>query len=130
MTIVLSGLFLGVGMFAPPSATAASLPIHAAEFRHQTVLVSQMANATVQLPSSVADRLRQALSKQTKIPAAKLKVVEAAPKTWVNGCLGLAKADEVCTQALVEGWRVVFADGSRRWVYRADKQARVYRLEP
>jgi hypothetical protein len=86
--------------------------------------------ATVQLPSTVATRLRQALSKQTKIPPAKLKVVEATPKTWPDGCLGLAKADEMCTEALVTGWRVVFSNGNQRWIYLSDKQARVYRLEP
>jgi hypothetical protein len=85
---------------------------------------------TAQIPQPVITRLRQALSKRTKIPAARLKVVEATAKTWSDGCLGLAKADEICTQAIVSGWRVVFSDGKQQWVYRSDKQARVYRLEP
>lgn len=85
---------------------------------------------TTQLPPSVASRLRKALSKQTKMPAAKLKLVEAAPKNWTNGCFGLARSGEICTQALLKGWRVTFASDGQRWIYRTDQQGRIYRLEP
>jgi len=130
VAIVLAGLLFSAGELMSPSALAQGVLTDAALISSQNVLVGQIAEATVQIPPSVATRLRQALSKRTKIPAAKLKIVEATPKTWANGCLGLAKADEICTQALVEGWRVVFSNGNQRWLYRADKQARVYRLEP
>lgn len=130
VAIVLAGFFLSLGLPTPSSALAQNMSLNAALISSQTMSASQIAKAKVQIPPTVGDRLRQALSKRTKIPAAKLKIVEATPKTWADGCLGLAKADEICTQALVEGWRVVFSNGNQRWIYRADKQARAYWLEP
>lgn len=43
-----------------------------------------------------------------------LVLVEAA--TWPDGCLGLAETGQVCSQALVEGWRAVvrLPDGTER----------------
>jgi hypothetical protein len=43
--------------------------------------------------------------------------------------LGIATPEEICTQALVEGWRVVFANANQRWSYRTDQHGRVIRLE-
>lgn len=82
-----------------------------------------------QLPRPVLRGLRRDLSQRTGIAPGKLKVVEATPRTWSNGCLGLAQRDEMCTQMMVSGWRVVFSDGQRRWVYRTDESGRTYRLE-
>jgi hypothetical protein len=76
------------------------------------------------------DGLRQDLSQRTGIPANQLKVVESSAETWTDGCLGLAQADEMCTQAMVNGWRVVFTQGDRRWVYRTNGNGRTFRLEP
>lgn len=87
-------------------------------------------DAAAKLPPAVVSTLRQDLSKQTGIPAKKLRVATATSKTWSDGCLGLAKSGELCTQALVDGWRVVLTNGTKRWVYRTDAQGRVYRLEP
>jgi hypothetical protein len=118
----------GVLLLATTSAQAGSISL--AGVVEQTVLADTPGNNVPdQLPLNLANRLRQALSKQTKISAAKLKVVEATPKTWTNGCLNLDRSDEICTQALVEGWRVVFSNGSQRWTYRTDRQGRVYRFE-
>lgn len=38
--------------------------------------------------------------------------------------------DEVCTQALVEGWQITLSDGSQTWSYRIDSEGLVLRLEP
>jgi hypothetical protein len=81
-------------------------------------------------PPPLANQLYQDLSRRTGIPAEKLSVVDASHKTWPDGCLGLGNPDELCTQALVEGWRVVLTNGNQRWVYRTDEQVRIYRLEP
>jgi len=41
--------------------------------------------------------------------------------TWNNGCLGLAKPDEFCTQALVPGFKVEMLAQGKTYVYRTDK---------
>jgi len=81
------------------------------------------------MPAIVVDRLRQDLSKRTQLPPATLKLIEAEPQTWNDGCLGMVSPEESCTQALLEGWRVVFANADQRWVYRTDQQGRDIRLE-
>ncbi|OKH24924.1 hypothetical protein NIES593_06030 [Hydrococcus rivularis NIES-593] len=81
------------------------------------------------IPSQVIDAVRQELSNRTRIAPNEFKVVETRQQTWSDGCLGLAKPDEICTQALVEGWRVVLSHGDRSWIYRTDAQGNAIRLE-
>lgn len=129
LAIAVLGIILGITVLLPLTAAAQSLPNKVVSSSNQNVLASSIATAKVQVPPSVVNRLRQALSKQTSIPAAKLKVVEATPKTWTDGCFGLARSGEICTQALIKGSRVVLSNGSQRWIYRTDQQGRAYRLE-
>ncbi|MEG4811005.1 hypothetical protein QUA82_24835 [Microcoleus sp. F8-D3] len=86
-------------------------------------------NPPKQLPASVAEAVRRELSDSTSIAADKLKVTESSGQSWPNSCLGLAKADEICGQMIVEGWRVVVSDGSQTWVYRTNAKGNVLRLE-
>lgn len=69
------------------------------------------------------------LARRTQIPRDRLKIADATPETWANGCLGLAQPDEICTQALVEGWRIEVSDGNQSWVYRSDRTGQNLRLE-
>lgn len=87
-------------------------------------------NSAAPQPSpAIVDRLRQALGKRVNLPFKALTLVEAMPTSWTDGCLGLAKMDELCTQALIKGWRIVLADRAHQWVYHTDQQGHVYRLE-
>lgn len=81
------------------------------------------------LPAQVANAVRRDASSRTGIALGKLKITESKQETWPNGCLGLAEPDQICTQALVEGWRVVVSDGQKTWVYRTDGAGKVVRLE-
>ena len=74
----------------------------------------ETAKAEAQKPAVVerlSDRAAKAvitdLSAHTGIPTTQLKITQSSRKTWSNGCLGIVKPNEICTQALVEGWRVV-----------------------
>lgn len=83
-----------------------------------------------QLSDRVAKAVIADLSHQTGIPTEKLKITQYSHQTWSNGCLGIPKADEICAQALVEGWRVAVSGNRRTWVYRSDRHGRILRLEP
>jgi hypothetical protein len=115
-------LLLGMGVLSP---TAIAIP-------HPTPAASLLlANATPsQFPPDLANKLRTDLSQKVNVPVSQLRVVETTTKTWADGCLGLAQPDEMCTQMVVNGWRVVLTNGKQRWVYRTDQRGRVYRLEP
>lgn len=82
-----------------------------------------------ELPTSVLKAVQQDLSKQTNLPAEEFKLTNATHESWTDGCLGLAKPEEMCSQALIDGWRVVINRGKQTWVYRADTNGRVVRQE-
>ncbi len=86
-------------------------------------------NPPNQLPATVAATVIQELSRQTGMAADKLKVTESSRQSWPNTCLGIVKADEICGQMIVEGWRVVISDGRQTWVYRTNARGNVLRLE-
>jgi hypothetical protein len=122
ITVMLA--LVGIVALNTPMTWAIAAPDLALAMRKPAI-----ANAANPSPD-VINSLRQALSKHTGLPAKKLRLVEATQTTWADGCLGLGKADEFCSQALVSGWRVVLTNGTRRWIYRTDATAKVYRMEP
>lgn len=107
-----------------PAATTISLPSF---FVPPAIAMSDRQSESA--PSEIIDAVRQDLSRRTRIESDRLKIVETSRQTWSDGCLGLAQPDELCTQALVEGWRVVLADGDRTWIYRTDDRGMTVRLE-
>ncbi|WP_232014519.1 hypothetical protein [cyanobacterium endosymbiont of Rhopalodia gibberula] len=82
-----------------------------------------------ELPTTVMNAVRQKASNLIEIETSILEIEVYEAKTWPDSCLGLARPDEFCTQALVEGWRVVMTNGSKTWVYRTNGDGRVIRLE-
>ena len=85
--------------------------------------------ASPEPPNSVIAATRQDLSQKTNISVNRLQIQAAQPQTWPDGCLGLAKLGEFCTQALVEGWRIILTDNQKTWVYRTDSSGANLRLE-
>jgi hypothetical protein len=111
----ISYVAVGISILAP---IASLLPVTA----------STIAQATA-LPIAVADSVKQDIVKQFKVPLTSLKIQNFSAQAWPDGCLGLAKADEVCTQAIVNGWRIEATDGSQRYLYRTDNTGKNLRSE-
>jgi hypothetical protein len=90
-----------------------------------------MNQSLITLSDSVATAVKEAASEQSGISPVNLQIVEAAKRTWPNGCLGIAEPDELCSLAKVEGWRVVIEnrDNGHKWVYRTSLEAEEIRLE-
>ncbi len=81
-----------------------------------------------QAPAPAVIRLiRQAVKKQFGV--AQVAVVSATEQNWPDGCLGLPKAEEICTMAIVTGWRVEVSDKLQTWYYRTDRTGKMLRLE-
>ncbi|OKH36399.1 hypothetical protein NIES2119_17305 [[Phormidium ambiguum] IAM M-71] len=106
-------------------------PITSQIVNSSSSLVSQNQSdrSTNTLPNSIANAVKKDLSKRTGIAPGKLKVVNSQQETWPNGCLGISEPDQICTQALVPGWRITVTDGQKNWVYRTDNSGRNIRLE-
>lgn len=86
-------------------------------------------NNNTEAPQAVIDAVFNDITKNNTVNPDDLQVEQTESQTWPDGCLGLAKPDEMCTQALIEGWRVTVTDGQTTWVYRTDQTGRTARKE-
>lgn len=80
------------------------------------------------LPASVKDAVLQAASQRLHLPTSRLTIIQAQQQTWRNGCLELSKPDELCTQVLLVGWRVVVGAADQTLVYHTNDSGSVARL--
>jgi len=63
----------------------------------------------------------QALSKEKNIPADQIKVVSMEAVTWPDGCLGVVLPGVMCTQSLVEGYRIVLSANGEQFEYHTNQ---------
>jgi hypothetical protein len=61
---------------------------------------------------SVQKAMREDLASRMKVAVEEVSVVKFELVTWRDGCLGVEKPDQICTQALVDGFLAVLTDGS------------------
>lgn len=123
-TLAVLMMMVSVVASAAPGTAIAGERLPATQILDQP---TQLATATIS--PAVVTTLRQDLSRRTGIPANQLRFIEVSAQNWPDGCLGLAQAGQMCTQAIVPGWRVTFANGNRRWVYRTNQNGSNFRLE-
>ena len=90
---------------------------------------AEQPESSTAMPPEVKSAVLNDAVKRTSKTISALKIIEARSQQWSDGCLGLAKPDEICTQAIVPGWQVVVTDGLRNWTYRTDEIGNTVRLE-
>lgn len=88
-----------------------------------------MLSPETKLPPEVKSAVLNDAVERTDETVAALKILEAQTQQWSDGCLGLGKVDEFCTQVITSGWRVVVTDGMKNWTYRTDDVGNTVRLE-
>ncbi len=71
-------------------------------------------------PSSVSNSVLTAAAQDLGLPRADLSLLRANEETWTDGCLGIGSPNEVCLQALVEGWQLEVVYDDQSWFYRTD----------
>lgn len=86
-------------------------------------------NNNTEAPQTAIDAVLKDIIEKDSINVDTLQVQQTEANTWPDGCLGLAGPDEMCTQALVEGWRLTVSDGQTTWVYRTDQSGGIFRRE-
>lgn len=72
------------------------------------------------LPTSVANAVFRDIETRWQIAPTEMRVLQAEPKLWSDGCLGLAPPGEFCQEVLVMGWQVTVAHRRQQWVYRSN----------
>ncbi|MFN6482449.1 MULTISPECIES: hypothetical protein [unclassified Nostoc] len=80
------------------------------------------------LPRPVANAVLQDLARRQGISTRELQIIDYNQQTWRNGCLELPQSDELCTEALIRGWRIVVSNGKQNWIYHTNNNGRSLRL--
>ncbi|MCC5643652.1 hypothetical protein LC607_11980 [Nostoc sp. CHAB 5824] len=80
------------------------------------------------LPRPVANAVLRDLARKEGVLTRQLQIIDYNKQTWRNGCLELPQPDELCTQALVPGWRIVVSNGKQNWIYHTNNNERSLRL--
>ena len=78
-------------------------------------------DAIKSLPQEISNAVFKDVAEKSGVSASQLRIVKVERQTWSDGCLGLGGTDTMCTQSMIPGWRVVVANGERRWVYRTNQ---------
>ena len=81
------------------------------------------------IPTEIKSAVLNDVVKRTSRTVSAMEILEVQQQEWSDGCLGLGKPDEICTQAITPGYQVVVTDGIRNWTYRTDDVGNVVRLE-
>jgi hypothetical protein len=121
LTAILS---VGSGFTLIKTAFAASAnpsPETTNQFRKQNIKSNR-------LPRSVAEAVLQDLAQKQGVSTRDLEIIDYSQQTWRNGCLELPQPDELCTQALVLGWRVAVGSANQTLVYHTDQTGSLVRL--
>lgn len=78
---------------------------------------------------SAAFAAREALAELLGVSAETIEIRNVEPAEWPDGCLGLAGPDEMCTMAIVPGYRITLVSGASQYVYRTDERGASLRRE-
>lgn len=125
----LKALILASILSVSTSLTVINAAVAYPEIPQTTNAQAQRPASENRLPPQVANAVRQDLSRKTSIAPGQLRITQSSRQTWPDGCLGLAEPDQLCTQALVEGWRVVVTYQDKTWVYRTNSSGSVVKLD-
>ena len=75
-----------------------------------------------EVPDSILSAARADLAARLDVPAESIGVKESAAVVWNDGSLGCPRPDQVYTQALEPGYRIILEHGGRRYDYRATER--------
>lgn len=81
-----------------------------------------------QFPAKTRDAVLRVASRRLRESLSIGNIMLVEKRTFGNGCLDLAKRNEACSTALVEGWRVVVGVPERTLVYHTNNNGSVIRL--
>ena len=84
----------------------------------------------IAVPPEASKIVDAAIADAARRMAVKARVVNVQRVTWRDGSLGCPKDDMAYTQALVPGWRIELAVGSRAIVYHASEAGRLVHCPP
>ena len=82
-----------------------------------------------EVPDSILSAAREDLAAKLDVAPDAVEVREAAAVVWNDGALGCPRPDQVYTQALEPGYRIVLEYGDHRYDYRATERGYLFLCE-
>jgi hypothetical protein len=79
------------------------------------------------LPPQAAQEAVGTLAAQLDVPVDQVTIAQIDEEDWPDGCLGLATDDEMCTEAIVPGFRVILRAGEAVHEFRTNRDGSVVR---
>jgi hypothetical protein len=86
--------------------------------------------AALVIPAGAQPAVDAAIADAARRLAMKPRVVRVERVTWRDGSLGCPQPGIAYTQALIPGWRIELAVGSKEVIYHASEQGRVVHCPP
>ena len=111
---------LTVGFFILVMILTACAPPTPAADQSSIIIEQPTKGSTDMTPAQVA--ALTLLSKTLDLPANQITLVSTEPVTWPDGCLGVERPGVMCTQALVEGFRITFDADGKSYEIHTDKK--------
>ncbi len=84
--------------------------------------VVQSCDIDTSLPAAVLVACEDLLTRSGETPD---EVVSVMSREWTDTCLGVPEPGEICAEAVVPGYEVLFAVGSNRYTYHTDEDTNV-----
>ena len=106
-------LYFGINHIVPNAVLAAPQSIQETDQQSQSKF------------GSVITAVLEDASQRSGLPTSAFQEITAERKTWSDGCLGVHKPGQACTQALVPGWRITLSNDSQTWVYHTSTDGRI-----
>jgi hypothetical protein len=79
------------------------------------------------LPVTIAQKLVQRVARENRIAVSQLRVTEVRSRVF-DGCLGIYRPKQVCTEIGIPGWQAIVKSPQQSWVYHLnDSAARIAR---
>ena len=82
-----------------------------------------------EVPDPILSAAREDLATKLDVSAESIGVKESAEVVWNDGSLGCPRPDQVYTQALQPGYRIVLEHGGRQYDYRATERGYLFLCE-
>jgi hypothetical protein len=80
--------------------------------------------------SNLVNNLRQSLSPLLNVPADEIEISELQAVDWPDGCLGLPRPGEACTDVITPGLHGLAKTAEQQVGFRSSRDGRAVRLEP
>jgi len=116
-----------VGIFTLALLLTACAPPTPAANEQPSIIIEQPPQGSNEMTPAQIAALTE-LSKILNLPADQITLISTETVTWPDGCLGVQKAGVMCTQANVEGFRIIFEAKGGKYELHTDAMGKIVML--